>query len=139
MEVFKGENAQSQGTVSTRKRAGSERSDAAMKRPRKEQTSAQDVSSCGNPVHGTWQKLKPSLPTLPGGLMHASYLGSPRRETPVGKGQAFNMLHGQSGGQEIGPGSFQLTAHGSPFGFTVPKGLATLPNKQQQGPGNSAA
>ena len=69
MKVFKGESAQSQGTVSTRKRA--ERSDAAMKRPRKEQASDQDVSSCGNPVQKTRQKLKPSLPTFPGGLMQA--------------------------------------------------------------------
>ena len=83
MEVFKGESAQSQGTVSTRKRAGSERSDAAMKRPRREQTSAQDVSSCGDPVQKTRQKLKPSLPTFPGGLMQAGYLESPRIEAHV--------------------------------------------------------
>ena len=51
MEVFKGEGAQSQETVSTRKRAGPETGDAAMKRPRKEQTSVQAVSSCGKPVH----------------------------------------------------------------------------------------
>ena len=83
MDVFKGKNAQSQGTVSTRKRAGPETSDAAMKRPRKEQTSAQDMSSCGNPVQKTRQKLKPLLPTFPGGLMQARYLESPRKEAHV--------------------------------------------------------
>ena len=85
MDVFKGESAQSQDTVSTRKRAGPDSSDAAMKRQRKEQTSAQDVSRCGNPVHSTWQQLKPLLPTLPGGLIQASYLASPCMETHVGK------------------------------------------------------
>ena len=83
MDVFKGKNAQSQGTVSTRKRAGPESTDAAMKRPRKEQTSAQDVSSCGNPVQKTRQKLKPLLPTFPGGLMQARYLESHRMEAHV--------------------------------------------------------
>ena len=86
MEVFKGESAQSQkGSISTRKRAGPDNSDASMKRQRTEQTRAQDVSSCGTPVHGTRQKLKPSLPTFAGGLMQASYLESPRMETPVGE------------------------------------------------------
>ena len=74
MEVLKGASAQSQGSASTRKRAGPDYSDAAMKRQRTEQTGAQDVSSCGKPVHGTRQKLKPWLPTFPGGLMQASYL-----------------------------------------------------------------
>ena len=49
MEVFNGESAQNQGAVSTWKRAGPENIDAAMKRQRKEQTIAQDVSSCGSP------------------------------------------------------------------------------------------
>ena len=53
-----------------------------MKRQRKEQTSAQDVSSCGNLVHGMWKMLKPSLPMFPGGLMQASDLKSPRMEMP---------------------------------------------------------
>ena len=84
MEVLKGASAQSQGSASTRKRAGPDYSDAAMKRQRTEQTGAQDVSSCGKPVHGTRQKLKPWLPTFPGGLMQASYLESPGMETPDG-------------------------------------------------------
>ena len=85
MEVFKGKSEQSQGAASTVKRAGPETSDAAMKRQRREQTSVQDVSSCGDPVHRTRQKLKPSLPTFPGGLMQARYLESPHTETHVGE------------------------------------------------------
>ena len=85
MDVFKGESAQSQDTVSRRKRAGPDSSDAAMKRQRKEQTSAQDVSRCGNPVHRTRQKLKPLLPTFAGGMMQASNLASPCMETHVGE------------------------------------------------------
>ena len=77
MEVFKEESAESQGTISTRKRAGPESCDAMIKRQRKEQTSAQDVSSYGIPVHRARQKLKPSLRTFPGGLIQASYLESP--------------------------------------------------------------
>ena len=84
-EVFQGQSAQSQGTASTRKRAGSESNDAAMKRQRKEQTSARDVSSCGWSVHRRRQKLKPSLPTFPGGMMQGSYLESPGIETHVGE------------------------------------------------------
>ena len=85
MEVFK-ESAQSQiissqGTVSTRKRAGLESSDAAMKRQYKEQTSAQDVSGCGNLAQRTRQTFRPSLPSFPGGLMQAHYLESPCMET----------------------------------------------------------
>ena len=85
MEVFKGESAQRQRTVSSRKRAGPDSSDAAMKRQRKDQTRAQDTSSCGNPVHGRRLKLKPSLPTFPGGLMQARYLESPGIKTAVGE------------------------------------------------------
>ena len=85
MDVFKGESAQSQDTVSRWKRAGPDSSDAAMKRQRKDQTRAQDMSSCGKPVHGRRQKLKPSLPTFPGGLMQASYLASSGVETHVGE------------------------------------------------------
>ena len=68
-----------------RKQAGPESSDAAMKRQRKEQTSAQVVSSCGNSVHGMRKKLKPSLPTFPGSLMQASDLESLRMEMQVGE------------------------------------------------------
>ena len=46
-----------------------ERSDGGMKRQRKQQTRAQDVSSCGKPVFGRRQKLKPTLPTFPRGLI----------------------------------------------------------------------
>ena len=80
-----GESAQNQGAVSTRKRAGPENVDAAMKRQRKEQTIAQDVSSCGNPVHRTRQKLKPSLPTFSCSSMQASHPESARMETHVGE------------------------------------------------------
>jgi len=52
---------------------------------RKVQTSAQDVSSCGSPVHRKRQKLKPSLPTFPGSFMQASYLESSRMEMYVGE------------------------------------------------------
>ena len=85
MEVFKGEGAQNQGAVSTRKRAGPESIDATMKRQRKEKTIAKDVSSCGSPVHRTRQKLKPSLPTFSGGSMQASHLESSRMERHVGE------------------------------------------------------
>ena len=85
MEVWSGESSPIQGTVSTRKRARPDSSDGAMKRQRKEQTRVQDMSSCGNPVHGTRQKLKPSLPTFPGGWMQASHLESPHTRTPVGE------------------------------------------------------
>ena len=53
---------------------------AAMKRQRIEQTSARDVRSCGTPVQRARRKLKPSLPTFPGGLMQARYLESPSME-----------------------------------------------------------
>ena len=86
MEVWKGESAPSQGTVSTLKRARPDSSDGAMKRQRKEQTRVQDMSSCGKPVpYGRRQKLKPSLPTFPGGLMQASHLEPPRMRTLVGE------------------------------------------------------
>ena len=85
MDVFNGESAQSQDTVSTRKRARPDSSHAAMKRQRKEQTNAQDVSRGGTSVHSTRQKLKPLLPTFPGGLMQARYLESPGMKTAVGE------------------------------------------------------
>ena len=86
MDVFKEEGAQSQETEWTRKRAGPENSDLAMKRQRKEQTSSQDVGSFGKPVHGRRQKLKPSLPTFPGGgSMEARYLELPRMESHMDK------------------------------------------------------
>jgi hypothetical protein len=68
LEVFKGGRERSQGTRSIRKRAGPDSSDAAMKRKRKKETSAQDVSSCGAPVHGMRQNLYQSLPFFSGGL-----------------------------------------------------------------------
>ena len=94
MEVFKRESVQSVDTartVSTRKRAGPASSDTAMKRQRKEQTRAQDVSKCGKPVHWTRQKLKPSLSTFPAGLMQASYLKSPRMQTDVGEAAVWGL------------------------------------------------
>ena len=58
-----------------------------MKRQRKEQTSVQDASSYCNPVHGMRKKLKPLLPTFPGGLMQVSDPKSPRMEMHVGKAE----------------------------------------------------
>jgi hypothetical protein len=93
MEAFKGESAHDQRTVSMRKRAGPESTDATTKRQRKEQTSAQDVSSRGNPVHRKRQTLKPSLLTLPGGFVQASNVESPGMEIHVGEAAVGERPH----------------------------------------------